>query len=371
MELAPRLGRDAGQRALADEVVAEGDAVGPLGRQALGHGLLQRARRLLPGPLHQRLEVGARQGAARHRERGHDGPGVAAHLAEARGDDPCRVALLAAARQGADPERRARSAPHDGVPLLGAEVGRDAPRELQGLDGRQRLQVHQDEPERALEPPPQGGGEPLGPRRGPARGDERQRVRRGRGRAHQVVAERQREVVDPLEVVDRDDHHPEGPPRGPGGLEDAHRLERPAPAQLAGEEGRQAGAVARRARRAREAARPPPPAAPRARARTRRRSGAGPGSAPVASASRRLLPCPAGPRISAAPGRPSSATRRSRSARAASSASRPTNGSAMVRSYPQPSGPRTPRRGSDHGLTSTSSSCPASGVTRMAPSPLT
>ena len=226
MEPPSEVGRYVVSRCGADEVVRQTDAsslrdddpaLRKLERSVLGAGVR---------PLEERRRSLDVEREARDDEQGQQRGRVGARGARAGRHQLRGVAFVAAAPgQRLEPEGRSGRALPDPAGSLRVELTGEVADERDPVGRAERAELDRRDP-LAAERPRERVREHAGAR-GRARGGEHhQRLITVRGRADEVLAQREREVVDPLHVVDDHDLRPERAERAVRRLEHPDGLER-------------------------------------------------------------------------------------------------------------------------------------------------
>ena len=141
------------------------------------------------------------------------------------GDEPAGVDLGSGrVCERLEPERRSLALPGELACLVIVDPRRERLRERHRLVACERTELDRD----TAVPREQLAKRRLERRRirrGPAERDQRERRSTRLGRAHEVVTQRERKVVDPLKIVDEDQCRSNGAQCAMRGLEHPHRLE--------------------------------------------------------------------------------------------------------------------------------------------------
>ena len=271
LESSSRRPRQVAHSGLADQVVGD-----PQRRSGVQHDApVDQLRRRELYPVVRRAHHGACVfDAQRPSGKGEDGKErhrVGAGPAQARREKPSGVRVVAGGpRERLEPERR----PACLLPYLRCrsviQRRRHLAHQLDALLPPQTADLERGDPlwRQCLLQPAQEL--PAASRR-PRSSEDRQRLIVVAGGAHEVMAQSERALVHPLEIVDRQERRLERPGSPMSGLEDPHRLERRRPRRRIEEDCLQPFAVARALPRAFGGVPPPPRAGPRVRVGSRRR----------------------------------------------------------------------------------------------------
>jgi hypothetical protein len=222
VKLPSRVGRQVRQGGLAKQIVRQTRRPAGFDGDPPADQLADRGVETAGLPVEERSRLGDGHRAPRDRQQRQQRPRVGAGPAEANGQE-LRQAARRATRAGErlEPEGRPASCLPEPGGASAIDAGFDRDRKLDPLLERQRRQLdHRDAAVR------QRVCERVAPLAEPAGGEDRNWLARLASTADQVVAERVRELVHPLQIVDDEQRVLERAESTMGSLEQAHRLQR-------------------------------------------------------------------------------------------------------------------------------------------------
>ena len=245
LESSSRRSRQVAHSGLADQVVGDPERRSGVQHDAPVDQLRRRELYPVVRPAHHGACVFDAQWPSGKGEDGKERHRVGAGPAQARREKPSGVRVVAGGpRERLEPERR----PACLLPYLHCrsviQRRRHLAHQLDALLPPQTADLERGDPlwRQCLLQPAQEL--PAASRR-PCRSEDRQRLIVVAGGAHEVMAQSERALVHPLEIVDRQERRLERPGSPMSGLEDPHRLERRRPRRRIEEDCLQPFAVAR------------------------------------------------------------------------------------------------------------------------------
>ena len=245
LESSSRRPRQVAHSGLADQVVGDPQRRSGVQHDAPVDQLRRRELDPVVRPAHHGACVFDAQWPSGKGEDGKERHRVGAGPAQARREKPSGVRVVAGGlRERLEPERR----PACLLPYLCCrsviQRRRHLAHQLDALLPPQTADLERDDPlwRQCLLQPAQ---ELSAASRRPCSGEDRQRLIGVAGGAHEVMAQSERALVHPLEIVDHQERRLERPGSPMSGLEDPHRLERRGPRRRIEEDCLQPFAVAR------------------------------------------------------------------------------------------------------------------------------